>query len=141
MKKLRFTVTIQAPPEKIWHILWDDASYRAWTSVFAEGSHVITDWKEGNRVEFVDPSGCGMYGRITQNRPPQVMAFEHLGEIKDGIDTPSEWSGAKETYFLQQNGSQTTVIVEMESTEGAEAYFEETFPKAMLRIKELSEHN
>ena len=58
MKKLNFTTKIDAPKEKVWNTLWNDATYRAWTSAFAEGSFAETDnWKEGSKVLFLDPNG------------------------------------------------------------------------------------
>ena len=50
MEKNEFKILIDAPPEKVWNVLWNDASYPQWTSAFAEGSKVETDWKEGSKV-------------------------------------------------------------------------------------------
>jgi hypothetical protein len=56
MEKLNFSINISAPKDKVWQTLWDDASYREWTSAFAEGSYAETDnWKEGSEVKFLDP--------------------------------------------------------------------------------------
>ena len=46
MEKMNFSIDINAPKEKVWNVLWDDDSYRKWTSAFAEGSYAKTDnWK------------------------------------------------------------------------------------------------
>ena len=39
--KIKFFNHINAPKEKVWKVLWDDSSYRKWTSVFMEGSYVV----------------------------------------------------------------------------------------------------
>ena len=50
MEKMNFSVSINAPKEKVWNILWDAESYKKWTAAFTEGSDVVTDeWKEGSR--------------------------------------------------------------------------------------------
>ncbi len=65
MDKLNFSTSINAPKEKVWQTLWDDASYRKWTTAFTEGSYAVTDnWKEGTDVKFLDPKGSGMISRV-----------------------------------------------------------------------------
>lgn len=61
MEKLHFSTNINAPREKVWDTLWNDNSYRKWTSAFMEGSYAETDnWKEGSKVLFLSPGGDGM---------------------------------------------------------------------------------
>ena len=60
MEKMIFTQQINAPKEKVWNILWEDASYRKWTTPFCEGSYAVNDnWKEGSKVLFLSPGGDG----------------------------------------------------------------------------------
>jgi len=65
----KFKITINATPEKVWKILWNDSTYRKWTTVFAEGSFAETDWQEGSKVLFLGPEGRGMVSRIKRNIP------------------------------------------------------------------------
>ncbi|WP_427872212.1 hypothetical protein [Flavobacterium sp. MMS24-S5] len=53
MEKLVFNIDIKAPKEKIWKVLWDDETYRKWTSVFAEGSYAESTWNEGDKIYFL----------------------------------------------------------------------------------------
>ena len=106
METKQFKRTIAAPPEKVWSTLWDDATYREWTSVFAEGSRAETDWKKGSKVLFLDGKGSGMVSTILENKPNEFMSFKHLGIVKDGVeDTTSaeteEWANAVESYTLK----------------------------------------
>ena len=41
MKKLEYTISINAPKEKVWHSLWDDENYESWTKAFCDGSYAI----------------------------------------------------------------------------------------------------
>jgi hypothetical protein len=52
MKQLHFSTDINAPRETVWNVLWNDATYRDWTSVFAEGSYAVSDWNEGSKIQF-----------------------------------------------------------------------------------------
>jgi hypothetical protein len=146
MQTQEFKISITAPREKVWKVLWDDKSYRAWTSVFSEGSHVETDWKKGSKVLFVDDKGAGMVSAIRENIPNEFMSFEHLGMVKDGVeDTTSqeikEWSGAMENYRLTNNGNNTELVVHVDVADKWKDYFVKTFPLALEKVKELAEKN
>lgn len=140
MEKLNFKITIDAPREKVWKVLWDDVTYPKWTSAFSPTSYAETDWNEGSKVLFTDGSGNGMVSRIAVKRPNEFMSFEHLGEVKDGVETKGEWAGALENYTLTQVGGKTELGVEMDSVGGEFAeMFKGMWPKALALIKELSE--
>ena len=81
MQKKEYKISINAPREKVWKTLWDDATYRKWTAVFSEGSNAQspdTDWKKGSKILFVDAKGEGMVSRIADVRKNEYMSFEHL---------------------------------------------------------------
>ena len=145
MEKLNFSTSINAPKEKVWEVLWDDASYRKWTSAFTEGSYAVTDnWKEGTKVLFLDPKGSGMVSKVAANHPNRYMSFEHLGEVKDGVEDISsekvkDWAGAKENYTLKETGGKTELEVDMDITDEFKDMFINIWPKALEKVKELAE--
>ena len=146
MEKLNFSIDINAPKEKVWNTLWDDATYPQWTGVFCEGSHAKTDWQEGSKVLFLDNKGSGMVSKIETKKPNEFMSFKHLGEVKDNVeDTSSEkvkgWAGALESYTLKESGAVTTLSVDMDIVEEFKDYFLKTFPGGLEKVKELSENN
>jgi uncharacterized protein YndB with AHSA1/START domain len=140
MEKMKFSVQINAPKEKVWQTLWSDDSYRKWTAAFHEGSYAKGEWKEGNDIQFLIPEGDGMYSRIQKLVPNQQMTFEHLGEIKGGEKQPqSKWAGALESYYLTENNGITELTVETDLEDEYLQYFKDTFPKALQLVKELAE--
>ncbi|MEJ7611082.1 MAG: SRPBCC domain-containing protein [Ferruginibacter sp.] len=144
MEKLQFTVNINAPKEKVWDVLWNEATYGKWTAPFCEGSYVITDWKEGSKALFLSPKGEGMVSRIEENRPNKFMSIKHLGMVKDGVeDTENEqvkaWAGGLENYTLHEEGDITILTVEMDATDDFKKYMSDTFPPALELVKLLSE--
>ncbi|MBC6491491.1 SRPBCC domain-containing protein [Flavihumibacter stibioxidans] len=144
MEKQSFRVLINASREKVWNILWDDSNYRKWTTAFCEGSYAETDWQEGSSVLFLSPGGNGMVSRIVAKRPPEYMSFRHLGEVKNGVeDTTSDkvkaWAGAEENYTLIEKDGDTELVVEMDMNDEMRNYFMDTWPKALEKLKELSE--
>jgi hypothetical protein len=146
MEKQQFKIDIQAPKEKVWSVLWNDASYREWTSVFSPGSRVETDWKKGSKVLFLDGKGDGMISMIAENIPNSFMSFRHMGTtIKGKEDTESKevqaWAGSEENYTLKSTNGKTELTVDIDVTDDFKDYFKETFPKALDKVRELAEKN
>lgn len=144
MEKVNFKILINSAPEKVWSILWNDDTYRKWTSVFGEGSYAVTDWKEGSKVLFLDGKGQGMVSSIAANKPNEFMSFKHHGMVKDGVedrdsDAVKAWAGAMENYWLKKMNGKTELTVEMDMSPDMKDYFMEKWPQAMESIKELAE--
>ena len=63
-----------------------------------------------------------------------------MAEIKDGREQPaSQWSGALEQYILQEQDDVTVLTVDVDAAEEYQATFQDTFPKALQRVKVLAE--
>jgi hypothetical protein len=144
MEKLHFSQTINAPKEKVWSILWDDATYRQWTSAFSPTSYADSDWNEGSKILFLDGNGSGMVSKIETKRPNEFMSFKHLGELKNGVeDTESNavkgWAGALENYTLKEVDGKTELVVDMDINEDYKDMFMGMFPKALEQVKILAE--
>ncbi len=150
MHKLNFSIVIHAPKEKVWNTMLDDATYRVWTEAFAPGSHYVGDWSKGSKILFLGPDQNtgkmgGMVSRIKENRRHEYISIEHLGMVQDGKeDTTSEavqaWVGVHENYTFKEKGNKTEVLVDMDSAGGDfEEMFKDVWPKALQKLKELSE--
>lgn len=144
MKTMEFNISINASKEKVWKILWEDQSYREWASIFCEGTYAVSNWQEGDSIQFLNSDGSGMNSIIFKRVDNEYMAFKHLSGIKDFKVLPVEengegWSEAMETYTLSSNGNDTLLVGTMDMVEKYIDYFETIFPKALAKIKELSE--
>ncbi len=148
-EKIHFSETINAPKEKVWDTMFQDATYRQWTTAFSEGSHFEGDWSKGSKILFLGPDPQtgkegGMVSRIAENKPYEFMSVEHLGIVKDGVeDTTSEeatkWAPTFENYTLREKDGQTEVLIDMDITSDYKEMFQSMWPNALRKLKELAE--
>ncbi|PWJ58261.1 uncharacterized protein YndB with AHSA1/START domain [Dyadobacter jejuensis] len=140
LKTISFSVSINAPRERIWEVLWQPKTYEKWTSVFMEGSHYKGDLKQGHTIDFLAKNGDGMRSLVEKLIVNEQMVFSHQKELKEGVETATTWQGAKEIYFLKKE-SDTSIELQviMDITPEMEEYFNDAFPKALGRIKQYSE--
>lgn len=144
MNTLHFAVTINAPREKVWRTMLDNATYREWASAFMEGSYYQGDWNEGSKIIFLGPDPetgkeAGMVARIKENRPYKFVSMEHYAEISDNVEKPFPDVGLENYSFADKNGG-TEVVVELTAIpEEYKQMFEEMWPRALDRLKEIAE--
>ena len=146
MKRLHYEITIAAPRDTVWRTMIEPDTYRAWTTAFAEGSYYEGGWEQGDRIRFLGPDGSGgITSEIAESRRPEFISIRHLGIIKDGVDdTESEearkWAPAYENYTFEDAGSGATHLsVDLDVTPEFEAMMNEAWPKALAKLRELSE--
>lgn len=149
MQKQRYTVMINAPREKVWKTMLEDATYREWTRAFNPGSFFEGSWEKGGEIRFLGPDPStgktgGMYSRIHDIRPNEFVSIEHLGFIQDGtIDTTSDevkqWAPSFENYTFSEKDGVTEVLVEMDVAEEMVDEFQGLWPKALQDLKALAE--
>lgn len=140
MEKLHFDIQINAEAEKVWSVLWDDFSFRQWTSAFTKGSFYQGNLKENEIIKFLDPQNNGMFSKIVALIPNQEIKFLHLGEIYNGVEAPQNWGEATERYILTEDENTTHLKVEIQTLEQFKSFFEEKFPDALSNVKHLSEN-
>jgi uncharacterized protein YndB with AHSA1/START domain len=147
MKKLRYSATVNAPVQDVWTTMLDEASYREWTRVFGESSYE-GDWNQGSEIRFVGPDGDGSVGgliaTVEENRPHELISLRYIGQIVNGeVDTTSAaakaFIGAHERYTFSESGGSTTVDVELDSDEEYVAMFDDAWPLALEKLKEMVE--
>src|SRR6187402_1531690 len=128
MKKLTFSIDVNAPREKVWYSLWDEENFENWTSVFCEDSSNISDWNEGSKIHFLDANGNGMNSKVNIKKPFETLVLNHYGELKDFKELPlteetKAWSGSEERYDLTENNGITTVTASVDIVEKFADYF------------------
>lgn len=145
-ENLHFEVEIRAPRDVVWNTMLDDETYREWTSAFGEGSHYEGSWEKGGRIRFLGPDGReGMVSEIAENRLHEYLSIHHVGIIHEGQeDTTSDealnWAPAYENYTFSDAGADSTKVeIDMETPPDHAEAFQEMWPRALARLKELAE--
>ena len=149
MKKLNLEILIHATPESVWDAVIDDAKYRQWSSAFQDGSYFEGGWNKGDAIRFIainmEGQKEGMVSEIAENKYPEHISIRHLGFISNGIeDTTSEvvkkWAPSYENYSLiRVEENKTLFKLDMDTTEGYYNMFMELWPKALIKLKQVSE--
>jgi uncharacterized protein YndB with AHSA1/START domain len=151
MKKLQFTTTINAPLERVYDCMLgisNKSTYEQWTALFNPTSSFEGSWEKGSKILFVgtDEQGKkgGMVSEIAENIPNKFVSIRHYGIVKDDkeITTGPEvekWAGGFENYSFEENGGMTTVTVDLDTTEDFTDYMNQTYPKALGKLKEICE--
>lgn len=151
MKKLQFKIDINASAQKVYNTMLgieNIETYEQWTAEFNPTSTYEGNWDKGSKIYFVgtDENGKrgGMVSEIADNIPFKFVSIRHYGildgenEIIEGPDV-EKWAGGLENYSFEEHNSVTTITVETEADEDYLDYFDTTWPKALNKLKELSE--
>lgn len=151
MKKIQFQININAPAARVYDMmlgLSDIATYESWTAEFNPNSTYEGRWEKGSKICFTgtDQHGNkgGMVSEIAENIPDKFVSIRHYGilqgdkEITEGPDV-EQWAGGCENYHFTEQDGTTTVTVEVDVTEDYTKYFDQTYPKALDRLKQIAE--
>ena len=153
MQKLHFSIQINAPREKVWKTMLDDKTYRVWTVPFNSSgsgeSWFEGDWSKGSDIKFVGPDKSGKLGgmiaKVEENKPNEFISLKHFGIIgEDGkVEINSEeskkWAPAMENYTFKNADEGTELSIDVDCADEYLNFFNESWPKALVILKEISE--
>ena len=142
MKKLHYTIDIKASREIVWKTLWDEATFHDWASLIDEGTYMQGIMKEGSEVQFISSTnGYGVTSFIEKLIVNEYVLFKHQADtIEHGQDIREiEWTGGTESYHLIDKDDKTELIIWLDVPLHQEETFNERVPRALYRVKELSE--
>lgn len=151
MKKLQFRVSINAPANKVYGFMLgikSKSTYEQWTSLFNPTSTYEGSWEKGSKILFigVDENGekGGMVSKIVENITNQFVSIQHYGLLKADKEITAgpeveKWANGFENYTFEENNGITTVTVDLDTIEDFLDYMNQTYPKALDKLKELCE--
>lgn len=150
MKKLHYTIEINASVEKVWDAMLADETYRAWTTAFCPGSYFKGDWSKGSKMLFLGPhpekgEEGGMVSTVVENRPHAFISLAHIGFVQNGAeDTTSEmaraWAeSAYENYTFNEKNGGTELVVDLNVVDEMAEMFDSMWPNALQALKSVAE--
>ena len=142
MNTMQFSIEINAPKQKVWDTLWQDKTFRDWAGIIDPGTYMVGDLKEGNEVQYMSAeNGYGVTSLVDKLIPGEYLLLKHSADTQDSgaRERDKQWTGGQESYNLSEDGRVTRLTVSLDVPTELEEYFSNTYPKAMQRIKELSE--
>ncbi len=149
MKKLNYKIDIKAPVSKVYGTMIGKETYKKWTAEFNPTSDFEGGWNKGDKIHFIGISEEGkkegMVAEIVENIPDQYISIRHIGildgenEITSGPQV-EDWANALENYSFEENNGVTTVKVDVDTNEEYADYFDQAWPKALNKLKEIIEN-
>lgn len=153
MKKIHYTVKINAPAISVYDIMLgitSKATYEGWTAIFNPTSSYEGSWDKGSKILFtgIDDKGQkgGMVSEIAENIACKFVSIRHYGllqgdkEITEGPEV-EKWAGGLENYSFEEDNGFCTLKVDLDTAEDFVDYMDQTYPEALLKLKELCEQN
>jgi uncharacterized protein YndB with AHSA1/START domain len=142
MKELHFTIEIHATKEKVWDTLWQDETLGEWAGIIDPGTYMAGELKEGNEVQFISSeNGYGVTSLVEKLVANEFVLLRHQADTQEHgkQERENEWTGGKESYSLTVKDGITTVTAAFDVPPEMEAYFKDSYPKALERVKILAE--
>lgn len=151
MKKIKYQKRIEASAQKVYETmlgLKNISTYEYWTAAFNPTSTYEGSWNKGSKIHFVgqDENGKkgGMVSEVVENIPGKFVSIRHYGildgdtEITTG-EMVEKWAGGHENYEFNEANGITTVTVEIDVIDDYLDFFNNTYPQALEKLKEISE--
>lgn len=148
MTTLHFSEDIHAPAALVYRLMLDKPTYEQWVKAFDPNSEMKGNWDKKSTMHFtgIGKNGKrqGIFSEVTENIPEKEVALRHKGVIVDDVEVTdgpevAPWVNTREIYRFEEHDGVTTVRVEQDMAEPYQAYFEETWPKALRLLKEICE--
>ena len=150
MKKLSYKIEIKAPRQKVFDQMIEKENYKKWTAVFNPTSSFEGSWEKGEKIRFVgvnEETGekGGMLAEIVENKPGEFISIRHYGMLMGDTEITSgpeveKWAPAFENYTFEEKDGMTLLQVDVDTDEEYKDFFDETWPKALGKIKEITEN-
>jgi hypothetical protein len=120
-------------------------TYKDWTNAAWPGSDYKGEWKQGENIRFAGEDGTGTLATVNTFEPYTKILLTHIALLQPGSieDTESEWAkkwvGSLEGYTFAEKDGITELTIDMKIYEDWEDMFNNDWPIALARLKEICE--
>ena len=147
MKRLEFTTDIASDKKKVWNTMLNPETYKQWVDVAWPGSYFEGLWAKGEQILFVSPGQGGTLAELKEQKPYETILAEQVAVINpDGSEDRESkiakgWIGTTERYTFNEQNGKTNLVVEINTPPSWAEMFEDGWPKALAKLKEMCEQN
>lgn len=144
MKEIQFSIDIHTPKEKVWNVLWQDETFRDWAGLIDPGTYMVGELKEGNEVQYISAeNGYGVTSLVEKLVENEYLLLRHQADTQDtgARDREKQWTGGGESYTLEEKDGVTTLTVALDVPEELEEIMNDSYPRALQRVKVLAENS
>lgn len=145
MKKLEYSISINATTKKVWDIMLQPSTYVQWVEAAWPGSFYEGKWEQGEKIKFISENGSGTLAVIKELKLYEYLLAEHSAILgKGGIedvtsDMAKGWVGTTESYYFSGDDTTTNLNVEIVTNPAWEKMFNDGWPNALKKLKEICE--
>jgi uncharacterized protein YndB with AHSA1/START domain len=135
------SITIEAPPAKVWFALTDPASMIKWMSEADMQLVIETSWQEGAEILFKG-NFHGEFknqGRILKNLPEKQLRYSHLSSLSMLEDLPANYTIMNFTLTSRNARTLLTIVISNFPTESIRKHLELYWKVTIRNIKEYVE--
>jgi uncharacterized protein YndB with AHSA1/START domain len=134
----RSSITIDAPPAKVWNALVTPAAIKQ----YMFGTNVTSDWKEGSPITWKGEWQGKAYedkGVIRQFKPNQALQYTHFSPLAGLPDRPENYHTV--SIQLSPDGNRTRVSLTQDNnpTEEARSHSEKNWKMMLDGLKKFVE--
>ena len=132
------SVTVEAPPAKVWNALVDPEMIRK----YMMGANVVSDWNEGSGIVWEGEFDGKPYqdkGTILRKDPERLLQYSHFSPLSGQEDSAENYHTV--TIRLSPEGSLTTVTLTQDNndTDEARAHSEQNWKMMLDGLKKVVE--
>lgn len=145
---MNYQIIIDATIDHVFETMLNKETYKKWTAAFNPTSDFEGSWEKGSKIYFTginkDGEKEGMVAEIAENIPNKYISIRHYGILDKGKEITEgpaveDWAGSLENYSFTELDGKTLLKVDVDTNEEYIEYFDESWPKALQILKEISE--
>ncbi len=144
-KKIKYEIHINAPKQKVWEMMIQHDSYKEWTNASWPGSYYEGEWKNGEKIKFISKDESGTLALIEVLNPYDYISAKHVAVLLKGgkedydSDSAKGWIGTLESYTFNEKDGATDLTVDIVTNPDWQKMFDDGFPNALNKLKEICE--